>query len=252
MRRDTGSCGSGSSRRGGRRVASRGQCGQQRQGDQHQQAGEDIAGLAGLERLDRGISAGRESSQEGGCQHDADHAQLGTPGWGEGDERQQPGSGRGQRAAREREVAGQADDHPARRRSGAQPPGTLEVARDAHGEHEADGRDQPVRVPVGQRLLQPAGGGRAAIQLHDPGKQPLREAVGHHHQRAQRQGWLQPPPREVPAQQRHRGDEHAEVEQRAAGRRPARARRSAPTTTDAAVQAVSRSRPARARRPGHR
>ena len=86
--------------------------------------------------------------------------------------------------------------------------------------------------------------------MNDPGQQPARQAVSDHHERARRQRRLDRPQREPVTQQGGRGDERADVEQRAAPATSVAGSDSGAHVSDSAVHTVISTSPAMATRPG--
>ena len=66
------------------------------------------------------------------------------------------------------------------------------IAGNPYRQDEADRRHRALRVPVRERLFEPARGGAAAAQLDEVGQQPLAQAVGNHHEGAEHQHRLEP------------------------------------------------------------
>ena len=99
------------------------------------------------------------------------------------------------RRAAKRQVDAEPERHSGRGGRGAQTRRTVRIARDPHRQHHPHSREDAERVPVRERLLQPARRRDAAVELDQLGQQPLRERVADHHQGAQSHRRLQPAPR---------------------------------------------------------
>ena len=103
---------------------------------------------------------------------------------------QQPAAGGRQRAAREREVHAHGERGGGTRGGDAQRLGARRVARQPRAQDEADRRQRPGRVPIGERLLEPPAGRERALEVHDAGQQASGETVADDHDDARGQDRL--------------------------------------------------------------
>ena len=144
----------------------------------------------------------------------------------------EPEHGGRQRAARVGEVDAGAERGCGGGRRDAQRRRARAVAGEPRAQHEPDGGQRALAVPVGDRLLEPAAGAARAIEVDEAGQQPPREPVADHHASS-------PRPARAPRRAHARGAEDADRQQQRAeveheplhalDRRAARAAPTSPT-----------------------
>lgn len=135
---------------------------------------------------------------------------------------------RGERSAGEAQVGACQQRHRGRSAERAHATGARAVARQPRAQHDADRGQAPLRVPVGERLLQaPAGVGRVGL-VDDPGKQAARQAVADDHERPRHDRRLDGAERVARAPGAGGGRERDEVEQDALGVGPGAPRQRRP------------------------
>jgi hypothetical protein len=119
------------------------------------------------------------------------------------------------RAARQGQVAARGQRRRGRGGGGAHPGRARDVAGDAYAEQHPHRGQEAHRVPVRQRLQQPARRGTALLEREEAWQQALREALDDEREDPQREGGLDRASRAARAEHRHAGDERAEVQREA-------------------------------------
>ena len=127
-------------------------------------------------------------------------------------EHEQSHAQRRQRAARQREVEPRAQPWSHRRGRQPQPVRALRGAGQADGQHQPHRQHAALRVPVGERLIEPALAGAAIDEIHQPGHKALRQPVDHDRERPGHQRGLHHPRSTRVAQKGGRGDQRGRVE----------------------------------------